>query len=245
MPARILFASLVLLAVASPAFANPHGGRTYFFGLTWGHAPAGGVAPRGCGGSPFAAQPFGVQPFATQPFSVQPFAVQPFSVQPFSVQPFSVAPFSAQPNAQAEAQAFGNWLALVRQGCQIIGGGQGGGGQGGSSADFNKLNSSIQGLKTEIAELRKTNDKILLELTQIRKGDKSPPPEPKAQGGAKDGDENNKLDGKSKPASGPTYAAVDKQLNDLATSRKLIDAQRAAAKAKTPVAPNTSVAGNR
>jgi hypothetical protein len=174
---------------------------------------------------------------------VQPFAVQPFNVQPFAVQPFGVVPFSAQPNAQAEAQAFGNWLALVRQGCQIIGGG---GGQGGGAQDFNKLNSSIQGLKSEIAELRKTNEKILGELTQIRKGDKSDPPAPKAQGGAGIGadkpDENSQ---KAKPATGPTYVAVDKQLNDLATSRKLIDAQRAAAKAKTPLAPSTSVAGNR
>lgn len=252
MSARILLTSVLVLAgAASPALAfHPcGGGGTHFFGLTWGHSPAprsfGAPATGQAFGVPFSVAPSAV-PFSVTPFSVTPsavpFGVAPFSVVPTTVVPFSVVPSAVRPSAEAEAQAV-NWLDLVLRGSQFLNGATG---TGVTSRDIATLNTSVQSLKTELAALRATNEKIYKELVQIRKGEKTDPPSaPK-----KDKDPNAGEDKSQAPkAAAPAYAQVDRDLNDIAALQKRIaekEAKMAQLRAaRNPVPNGTGVASNR
>lgn len=240
MSARILLTSIIAMAgAASPAMAfHPcGGGGTHFFGLTWGHSPA----PRSFGGT---GQAFGVTPFGAAPSAV-PFGVVPYNVVPTTVVPFGVTPFGVGPSAEAEAQAI-NWLNLILRGSQFFNGTNVGGGV--TSRDLATLNTSVQSLKTELAALRATNEKIYRELVQIRKGEKTDPPAPKKSADTGDNNPNVKKVPDA-PSSAPSYAQVDRDLNDIAAMQQRIAEKEARMEklraARNPVPNGTGVASNR
>jgi hypothetical protein len=119
----------------------------------------------------------------------------------------------------------GGLIAALRQlGC--------GGSSGGTTVDTTALNASIQGLKTEITALRQTNEKIYAELKQIRKGDKSDPPAPKA--GASKG-------GVNTDADATEFKGLRRNTGvaDLTALRQEVEAREA--KAVAPVADLTAL----
>jgi|GEM_PF-6123315 len=257
MSARILAASLItLVGIASPAFAyHPKG--THFFGLTWGSAPSGvavpgsyGVAPSGVqsygifpsgvssygvfpsGVTSYGVFPSGVFPSGITSYGVFPSGVTSYGVFPSGVFPSGIFPSGTRPPTDAEAQGLQNWLNLINRGCQIVGG-----------TTSSVSSQDISTLKADLATVKATNQKILAELSAIRKGmGYAAPTTPKTGGGGSSGGKDlpDDMESRRAPAKQPIVAAIDRDLSDIAALQK----QLAEKEAKRVAARKQATGGN-
>jgi hypothetical protein len=130
-----------------------------------------------------------------------------------------------------------------------------------TSQDITQLRASIDSLKQEVARMRETNDKIYLELKQIRKGEKTDPPAalptptPTGPGKINTGGDLKDIGRDGRPSgSGVDLAALRRQVEqrqnaaaevDLGTLRRQVEQRHAAQAVPRPAAPPVVVAGAR
>lgn len=211
----------VVLGAASQAqaFHPLHCGQSYYHLRMHGPAPAPFFPSGGGFGTSSSFGSFGATPSFGYGFAPMP----SFG---FSTMPSSSFGFGFTPNTGSNGTAFGasflDVLSILQRAFNVNPGG------GGTTVDLSPI-------KRDLETIKSNQEKMMEDLRQLK---------------IKLGVAQAPLNGTPKPdiappggSGAPAFAAVDRQLTDLAASRRALDADRAAASAKTPAV--TRVAGGR